>query len=197
MAQVQPKTHNWWYDRLCDWMLLNPDRLLGEAAKEFGVTQSWLSVIKNSDSFKAYYAERSAAYSKELQSSTVATLIGVKEKTAAAAETALDEIQTRLEKMGAVMPFSQLLDIAKLNLATSGYVGPKGPAQQVTVNIGVVGRDELEKAREKMRQVGGAAPSALPGASAMRSLSLVPANIAAQGVPQVLELEAESTPGAA
>lgn len=192
MAQVQPKSHNWWYDRLCDWLLANPEKTLGDAAKEFNVTQSWLSVIKNSDSFKAYYAERSAAYSKELQSASVATLVGVKEKTAAAAETALDEIQNRLETMGAVMPFSQLLDIAKLNLATSGYTAQsKGPVQQVNVNIGTVGRDELERARERMRQVGGAAPTALPAESrSPLAISLVSAS-------PVEDLEVESNPDAA
>jgi hypothetical protein len=161
----EPLKINWWYERLVDWMLLNPEKLLGDAARHFNVTQAWLSVVKNSDAFKAYYDARSAAFSSKIEDAGISTLIGVKEKVASAAELALDEIHNRLATTGKVMTLNELMSIAKLDLAAKGYAATAKsapPGVAVYINNGGVNRAVLEAAREKMKLLGGVSSSPLP-----------------------------------
>lgn len=162
---AEPQKVNWWYERLVDWMLLNPERTLGDAAREFNVSQPWLSVVKNSDAFKAYYEARSAAFSDKLEGQAINCLTGVKEKVTIAAEAALDEINRRLQTTGAVLPLRDLMDIAKMDLAKQGYsaTAKQSASSSVVVNIGSgISRAELAAAREKMRLISGAIVSPLP-----------------------------------
>lgn len=140
----------WWHERLADWMLANPDRTLGEAAREFNCSQAWISIIKNSDSFRIYWELRSTAVSEEVESRTAGTIVGIKEKTAALTELALDQLNARVERNGVVMPVGELLDIAQVGLKSLGYGANKTAAPAaVNVNIGLVDQATLQKARER------------------------------------------------
>lgn len=157
MAEQQVQKVNWWHERLADWMILNPDKTLKMAAKDFNVSHAYISIIKNSDSFKVYWAERSSAHSDALTADLIS-------KTGAVAEMALDELMGKLAHEPLSAPF--LLQTADTALRRLGYgvaskQAPESPqAGQVSVNISVVSGEALAAAREKMRKLHGVEPSA-------------------------------------
>lgn len=153
MAQSnQVQKVGWWHERLADWMLANPQLTLGEAAKHFECSRTHLSIIKNSDAFRIYWATRSGDFSNALVEKATDTLTGIQEKTAAVTEMALDAIAARLETCAEVTPMDQLIDISQMGHKALGY-GAKAntPSPTVNVNIstGLVSAADLEKAREK------------------------------------------------
>lgn len=147
MAQsVQIKKVSWWHERLADLLIAHPERTLGSIAKELNVTQAWLSVIKNSDVFVDYWITRSTEHSKEVTG-------GIKSKAFAGVELALDAINERVERDGAIMPMNTLLEVVDVNMKRFGYDSSKqnqGPL--INMNFqGLVTSDELALARSKMR----------------------------------------------
>lgn len=152
-ASASVKKVSWWHERLADWMIAHPDRTLGEAAKYFNVTPTWLSVIKNSDAFRDYWASRSAEASSYM-------LADIKDKTLLVTEMALDRLIDRVNTTGDVMPPDLLLDVAKTGLKSLGYgVTPAAPAAGSNVNIQLnVTPGALETARQKMQATFGVQP---------------------------------------
>lgn len=141
---VQIKTVGWWHEQLATWMFANPDGRLADAARYFDKSISWISIVKNSDAFKLYYANRS-------DQAFGGVLGDINQKTAAMTEIALDAINEKLERESSFLPLPSLLEIADTGLKRMGY-GAKLPSQQpLNVNVGVViSQDELSKARAKM-----------------------------------------------
>jgi hypothetical protein len=149
VAAVQPKNWQWWYDRLIDWMIAHPEGTMGQAAIEFKTSESWLSVIKNSDMFKDRFAVAS-------KNASDVTLLGIKEKGLAAAEQALDALNKRLETQAAVLPVSTLLEITDITMKRFGYATDKkaaGPAVQNNYFMGGVSQQELSNARANMNKL--------------------------------------------
>lgn len=149
MAAVQPKKWNWWYDRIIDWMILNPDRTKGDCARELNCSESWLSIITNSDMFKDAWAVRS-------KEASGAALLGVHEKGLAAAELALNALNKRLEVQADVLPITTLLEITDVTMKRFGYQADKkgpGPVTQNNYFMGEVSQQELADARESMAKV--------------------------------------------
>lgn len=95
---AQIKNVGWWHERLADWLIANPHSTLAEAAAFFDCSRSWISIVKNSDAFKVFFAKRSAHASD-------AILVGIREKLASVAELALEEMENRLENEASVMRF--------------------------------------------------------------------------------------------
>lgn len=151
MAQsIQVKKIGWWHERLADWMIANPDRSLGDAAAHFNCSRAWLSIVKNSDCFKIYWSTRSGDFSTTLNDRAVDTLMGIKEKTAGVTEMALEQLASRMELTGDVMPVATLLDVANLGLKSLGYQAKAASAAPtVNVNVGLVSAEDLARAREK------------------------------------------------
>lgn len=152
MAAVQPKNWNWWYDRLIDWMIANPSGTMKEASQFFKTSESWLSVIKNSDMF----IDRFKIRSKEASDGC---LTGIKEKSMAAAEQALDALNRRLETQADVLPITTLLEVTDITMKRFGYGADKktaGPAVQNNFFMGNVSQEELETARGNMAKVAAA-----------------------------------------
>lgn len=118
---------------------------LSEAAAEFGVTQAWLSTVKNSDAFIDYFQRLSAAHSEAL-------LLGVREKAIATADAAVGEIQRRLEVSAETIPLNQLLDISDVLLKRTGHGEGRSQAPTVSVHLGLVSKEELAEARLRMRE---------------------------------------------
>lgn len=150
MAQsVQVKSVGWWHERLADWMIANPSLTLGDAAQYFNCSRAYLSVIKNSDCFRIYWATKSGDFSKALNDRAVGDLLSLKEKAQGVAEQALDELAERLELEAKVMPVKQLQDLAEMGLKTAGYgARASDPSPTVNVNVGLVPPEALERARE-------------------------------------------------
>ena len=135
---------NHWHQRFADWLIANPDKPLSAAAKEFDVTLSWLSTVKNSDAFIDYFTELSRSHSR-------AVSLTIADKTRAVAEMCLDEMGRRLETDAQILPFETIKDTADTMLKRAGYGEARGAATPVQVNVGLVTRGDLEALRVKMR----------------------------------------------
>lgn len=119
MAQsAQVKKVNWWHEAIFEWMISNPSSSLGEAATFFEVTQSWLSVIINSDVFKEKLAERRCEHFQHV-SRTVA------ERVNGLAELSLDVLEERIESERKTIGLGLVRETADMALKASGYIGPK------------------------------------------------------------------------
>lgn len=149
---TEVKKISWWHERLADWMVTNPDKTMKDAAVYFNCSAGWLSVLKNSDTFKAYWAGRSADASEKILGDIVA-------KTGAVAEMALDKLLVKLESPNEVLPAPFLLQAMDTSLKRLGYGAPAavaaGVQANVTVNIGTVSSEALASARQKLRTLHG------------------------------------------
>ena len=58
MAEVQISRVKIHHEQILTWLILNPDKTQGECAAHFGVTETWLSIIINSDVFQSRWRER-------------------------------------------------------------------------------------------------------------------------------------------
>lgn len=170
MAQYQIQSVGYWHERLADWMIANPGVPMREAAKFFDKTQTWISIVKNSDAFKRYWEQRSGEHSEKVSNVAVGAMIGVTEKTAAMTEMALDELMNRLETQGPVMTVDTLLSVADTGLKRLGY-GASKTSQPPQVQVGVsvtVDRRAVEQARDKMRSTFGVESNAELASSTAR-----------------------------
>lgn len=172
MTKFNPKSISWWHEQLADWMLLNPDRSLKDSAAAFGVSIQYIYMLKNSDSFKAYWDFRRRQHQQLVSGQQIENLGGLSEKIAAVADMALDQIieqlETNAKAQDAGVPsiaHDELRSTADMALKKLGYGlpaqgGAAGPANNTQVNITINAKD-LELAREKMKQLHGVTP-ALP-----------------------------------
>lgn len=81
----------WNHDAIIDFMIANPEVSQGAIAKEFGLTESWLSRVINSDAFRARLAERKA----EVIDPTLVQ--GFEDRLKGLAHTSLEIIQKKLD----------------------------------------------------------------------------------------------------
>lgn len=147
----QIKKLSWWHESIIDWMLLNPQGRLADAAVHFTVTQAWLSIIVNSDLFRARLTIRRAEMANEVGSTVIEKLSGI-------AGQALESIAEKIEKEKTKIPLGELRETATMALEALGY-GAKsaGPQNANVYNFNGpthVSRDVLESARQRMRLVG-------------------------------------------
>lgn len=152
MAQsVQIKAVSWQHEAMADLMITEPHLSLGEVAKRLGFSLPWISVVKNSDSFKDYFALRRKLHSDSLT-------IGIKEKAAAIAELSMDVILMDMETKLEVGTLSSAearenLDLVARRFGFDGTVGQQKHSQQVTLNVGMVTSEALAEARERMKSL--------------------------------------------
>ena len=150
VSQVQIKKISWWMERMADLMLLRPDLTQGQIAKELGVSQSWFSIVKNSDVWKDYWYRRSSAHGD-------AVTLTIKEKVAGVTELVIENLAEKIDtKMEAgVLSLPESLEILE-TLRKYGYgnggAGEKSPPPTITLNVGMVSVEQVEEARNKLRQ---------------------------------------------
>lgn len=147
----------WWYERVADWLIANPDKTLKECAIAFSCHVNTIYNIKASDSFKLYFEARSKGVSFEVDSSMISGLTELPTKLAALADQALDLAAEKMEKHGAEMGVQSVVAIADLALKKLGYgtqVTPVG-AGAVNLQVNVVNGAMLEKARAKLIEARG------------------------------------------
>lgn len=123
MAQVQIKDLNHTHEGILRWLVANPDRPLRECAAVMGVTQAWLSVIINSDLFRARLDELQREYTFSLTQT-------LEEKLTTATNIALDRLITELEHSSNE---EFVLSAADKLLKSKGF-GAKASAAPVQVN---------------------------------------------------------------
>ena len=134
-----------WMERLADYMIAYPGARMTELAKLMDRTLVWVSIAKNSDCFKDYWAVRSKAHSE-------AVTADIKAKGFAVAEMALEALSDKLETQAPTMTVETLLSVVDTTLkrVTPGNIGP-GP--QINLNLGLVTPEQLAAARERMRRI--------------------------------------------
>ena len=100
--------------QIVNWLVLNPDKTLGDCARFFGYTQAWLSTLIHSDTFQAEYRQRC----REVGAAAVHT---INAKLAGTAAATLDAVKERIEQ--GVASERLLGDTMKTTLQALGYTG--------------------------------------------------------------------------
>lgn len=131
-----------------DDMIAHPTDTLKVRAGRLNYSVPYLSIIINSDAFKALYEERRRDFTERLQN-------GISQKTAEAANKALDIVLETLEKKRDKLPFEALSEFTDRTLERLGYgVKPHSATPNVNVNVGVsaqVTPEQLADARKALR----------------------------------------------
>lgn len=107
------------HDAIIDEILVDPAISQGEIARRFGYTQTWVSIIVNSDAFKERLAERKG----ELIDPKIRA--SVEERLESLAKGALDRLLDRVESSVPLKPL-ELVAIAKLGVGDRAN-RPAGP----------------------------------------------------------------------
>lgn len=153
MAQsVQIKKVAPWMERLADLLIAEPGIQNNELAKRMSKSYVWISIVKNSDVFLDYWKLRSQSHSE-------AVTAGIKEKTFALAEMALETMCEKVEEKreAGILTLQESLDVYDVALKRFGYGGKPGGDNQpsnnttVIINQGLVNPEQLARAREKLR----------------------------------------------
>lgn len=111
------------HDAMIDELLVNPAISQGELARKFGYSETWISIIKNSDAFQTRMVERKAELVDPKLRATIA------EKVDGAANRALDRLIDRLDSpIHGSIKTQDLVSIAKLAVA------PKTPQIAIQQN---------------------------------------------------------------
>lgn len=140
----------WWYEHLADLMIANPSMKQNDLAAHFNRSPSTISLIINSDAFKAYLAQRRAEYTKTLDASVRDKLLNVADKS-------FDLILQRFEKKRDTIPLDSLQKLADSSLKALGYGQEKssGPTiinnQPTTVLPVAVSLSDLQDAQKALR----------------------------------------------
>lgn len=154
MAQVQVKKVSNWMEALSDFMIQHPQCSAHEAALFFDKTESWISIVKNSDQFREYHAQRRDAHASRISEDVVG-------KVGALTEISLDALTEKVEEGRETLPVSTLKDVAELGLKAMGF-GGRGPSvlinqdnRQMNDNrqVHIADTEALHEAREIMKRV--------------------------------------------
>lgn len=143
MAEIARLNHR--HEQIVNWLILNPERSLGECAAAFGYTQPWLSQLVHSDMFQARYQEAC----REIGELAVHTLHN---KLSGLTVAVIDKALERVENGVATERF--LGDTLRTSLQSLGYGGGPpaqgaGTAAPITINIQA---QALVAARERVAQ---------------------------------------------
>lgn len=146
MAEVQIKKMRISHEMILNWLMLNPEKTQGVCAKEFGVTEAWLSTVINSDCFQARWTARRMMMDKRSVELAEAKMRGV-----------VDRGLERLEEMVETSPDPRfVLDTTDKILGRLGY-GPKtgaGLSVNVQANTFMVSKEVLAAARGEIVESG-------------------------------------------
>lgn len=129
-----------------DWELANPDLHLKECAKLLGVTQTYLSIIRNSDAFIEYRAKRRIEHNENVSVSVV-------ERTEELAGLTLEVLHERIEAERESISLGGVKETCDMALKALGFGGARGgDATQVNIVIGA-DAETLSRARETLRSI--------------------------------------------
>ncbi len=141
------RRHSYWYDALIDWMISNPGSSMTAIAKEFKKNLSTISMIVNSDMFKARFELRRKELNERM-AEEIAT------ETSTVALLSLREVSKRLRDNPAAIPIGQLTEISHSTLDRLGYGQKPLNNQQNNVVVNVtVPQSVLSEARQSMREL--------------------------------------------
>lgn len=119
MSATQIQSLNEFHEQLARWTLENPHLTLRHAAQRFGYSVTWLSIIMNSDAFRARLAELNAAADALVVADVPQRLRGL-------AVSALDKLDAQLEEVIVEGPMARVdrdftRETAEMALKALGY----------------------------------------------------------------------------
>lgn len=149
-----------WHKDIFNWDIQHPGEKIVVCAAHFGVSASWISIIKNSDIYREYAAIQRGDHNERV---SISVIEGVEE----VAKVSLDVLHTRIQAERNSIGLGIVNDAAAMALKALGFGARSSGREgaQVNVNIGVADPELLARAREKMRVVnaheepGGVAPA--------------------------------------
>ena len=119
-----------WHEAVIDMWLIDPTLQQGEIARRLGKTQAWLSILVNSDAFRAKYAARKA----ELVDPYISE--GAETRLKAVVSEAANELVRRLTVAPASLSTKDLnATISSASRALGMGAGPSGPSIQQTLYV--------------------------------------------------------------
>ena len=147
---VQVKKVSNWMQALSDWMILNPQARAYDAAEFFGVTEAWLSTVKNSDAFKQFHQMRRDQHFDRISEDVGGKLQNL-------AEISLDELTERVEEERDQMSIQTLHDLSKMAVGALGFGNRGGGVviNQHNDNRSVLVNDQnaLAESRERLAAI--------------------------------------------
>jgi hypothetical protein len=149
-GRIEIKSVSHMHEAIMNWMLLNPGLPMKYCASEFGVTQAWLSTLKNSGLFKSRLAEKQS----ELDARVYDHASDLESKLAGVAEMGVERLGEMIEQS---KDPKFVLDTTDKVLNRLGYgskqgVAPKAGTIENQNNFYVTSSAELAQARDKMRR---------------------------------------------
>lgn len=153
MAQINNLNHR--HQQIINWLILNPDKTLGDCAAFFGYTQPWLTQIIHSDMFQAAYGEACKSANTLAVHTIVNELSGLTAITIAKAKDTIVAGKASERFLGETLSTC---------LAGLGYkAGGRGQAQESQPQLHVhVSAQDLLEARERAAMLKeGTAPAKL------------------------------------
>lgn len=151
MAAVQIQKVSFRHEHIIDWLLANPgEKNMESLCQQLNVSRPWLSIVMNSDAFRAEYERRREEYNKELGETVVAKMYK-------AASKALDNVISELDDAEIDPRFA--LDVVDKTTNRLGFGAKAGATPLVEVNqhLHVVDSQLLAEARQAMRTTAPAA----------------------------------------
>lgn len=154
--QIQRVSHR--HEAIIDFLLGNPDvKDLNVLCQMLNVSRSWLSIVMNSDAFRAEYTRRRDEYNQDLAKKVQRKLYDTSIK-------ALDKVNETLENEPDLDP-RFILDVVDKTTSKLGFGASKGAAPVVELhqhNTQVVDKDLLQTARDAMRKTFDVTPTPVP-----------------------------------
>jgi hypothetical protein len=146
-----PSNHSHRHEAILQWLIANPERKLGECAKEFQLTQAWLSCIIHSDTFQEQLKKRQ----DECFSTAV---ISLRERISGVAAVAMDRLGEKVENTQDANFLLKAADMAMRHLEPrKGLGGPRGPGTGVNFQqnnyYAMADPGALSRARERMHRM--------------------------------------------
>jgi len=136
------------HEGLMNWLVMNPHRTLGEAARELNYTRAWISTVINSDLFQAEYKARCAMMGE-------IAAFSITERLGKLADITLERVEQRLDSPEASDAF--LVSTMNSTLDRLGFTPKAAKGAQeggfVQNNTIIVTGDSLAQARERAAQV--------------------------------------------
>lgn len=123
------KPHKWWHESIIDDMLCFPTDTLEERGKRLNYSASYLSIIINTDMFKAAYAKRRQEFKQTMDDALISKATNVAAK-------GLDIMLEIMETKRTQLPFAALTDTVDKTLTRLGYGVEK---REAPVQLNVIG----------------------------------------------------------
>lgn len=150
----QRKRHRPMWDAIIDYMIANPNASNDDLCKHVGRAPSTISMIINSDLFRAHYAMRRQQFNFRHDGA-------IMDKTVRIAHAGLDAVLEVLEKRRDKIPLANLQSVTESALSRLGYGAQRPPEGATIVNVNntqqtvvvPVSKQDLLEAQMAYRQV--------------------------------------------